>query len=325
VPTFRFPANEISPEAAAGEESPPPLRGHDRYRRLRWLTVLLGLLGTMTAVAVPILPVVNDVVTLPPRRHPGGQRATGVASAVVVARGRAVYRDAGAQRAFVRVGGAGRHNAARADLRQDDRDVAAGTARRAGRDQPRSAGDDRVVAARRLHGVPERGPEPHHGNPRRQALVDLRDDTLPQVTGIFSDLDGARDTIKGLSVDLRIDARFQTSPTVLKTVVMVLAEAALAARVVIVRRLDLAPGGGRRCWLRGVVRPTGRDVTGLCRTESFWSRMQVELLDRHRWRTRIELANAIFEYLEIFHNRQRRHSSLGMLTPIQFENTTVVA
>jgi putative transposase len=59
--------------------------------------------------------------------------------------------------------------------------------------------------------------------------------------------------------------------------------------------------------------------------EAFWSRMQVELLDRHRWRTRVELANAIFEYLEIFHNRQRRHSSLGMLTPIQFENTSTVA
>ena len=54
--------------------------------------------------------------------------------------------------------------------------------------------------------------------------------------------------------------------------------------------------------------------------ESFWSRMQVELLDRKRWRTRIELANAIFEYLEIWHNRQRRHSSLGMLTPVEFEN-----
>ena len=53
--------------------------------------------------------------------------------------------------------------------------------------------------------------------------------------------------------------------------------------------------------------------------ESFWSRMQVELLDRRRWRTRIELANAIFEYLEVFHNRQRRHSSLGMLNPIEFE------
>jgi transposase InsO family protein len=53
--------------------------------------------------------------------------------------------------------------------------------------------------------------------------------------------------------------------------------------------------------------------------ESFWSRLQVELLDRQRWNTRVELANAIFEYLEIFHNRKRRHSALGMLTPIEYE------
>jgi len=53
--------------------------------------------------------------------------------------------------------------------------------------------------------------------------------------------------------------------------------------------------------------------------ESFWSRVQVELLNQQRWRTRIELANALFEYLEIFHNRRRRHSALGMLTPIEYE------
>jgi transposase InsO family protein len=53
--------------------------------------------------------------------------------------------------------------------------------------------------------------------------------------------------------------------------------------------------------------------------ESFWGRMQTELLNRRKWRTRIELANAIFEYLEIFHNRQRRHSALNMLTPIEYE------
>ena len=53
--------------------------------------------------------------------------------------------------------------------------------------------------------------------------------------------------------------------------------------------------------------------------ESFWGRMQTALLNRKRWRTRIELANAIFEYLEIFNNRQRRHSSLGMRTPIEYE------
>lgn len=53
--------------------------------------------------------------------------------------------------------------------------------------------------------------------------------------------------------------------------------------------------------------------------ESFWARMQVELLNRQRWRTRIELANAIFDYIEIFHNRQRRHSALEMRTPIEYE------
>jgi transposase InsO family protein len=47
--------------------------------------------------------------------------------------------------------------------------------------------------------------------------------------------------------------------------------------------------------------------------------MQVELLHRHRWRTRIELANAIFEDLEVFHDRQHRHSTLGMLSPIELE------
>ncbi|WP_433304369.1 IS3 family transposase [Actinoplanes sp. CA-030573] len=55
--------------------------------------------------------------------------------------------------------------------------------------------------------------------------------------------------------------------------------------------------------------------------ESFWGRMQTELLDRQRWRTRVELANAIFEYIEGFHNRRRRHSALGWQSPIDFENT----
>lgn len=47
--------------------------------------------------------------------------------------------------------------------------------------------------------------------------------------------------------------------------------------------------------------------------------MQVELLNRRRWRTRVALADAIFKYVEIFHNRRRRHSALGMRTPIECE------
>ncbi|WP_255374761.1 integrase core domain-containing protein [Mycobacterium sp. NAZ190054] len=53
--------------------------------------------------------------------------------------------------------------------------------------------------------------------------------------------------------------------------------------------------------------------------EALWGRMQTEHLNRKRWRTHIELANAIFDDLEIFRSRQRRHSALGMRTPIEFE------
>ena len=55
------------------------------------------------------------------------------------------------------------------------------------------------------------------------------------------------------------------------------------------------------------------------RMESFWARVQVELLNRRRWKTRIELATAIHDYIELFHNTQRRRSALGMRTPNEVE------
>lgn len=54
--------------------------------------------------------------------------------------------------------------------------------------------------------------------------------------------------------------------------------------------------------------------------ESFWGSMQVELLDRQRWRTNLELAIAVADYIEHFYNPARRHSSLGYLTPNEFED-----
>jgi transposase InsO family protein len=59
--------------------------------------------------------------------------------------------------------------------------------------------------------------------------------------------------------------------------------------------------------------------------ESFWGRMQVELLNRRRWKTRIELATAIHDYIEHFHNTRRRHSALGMLTPAEAEARLALA
>jgi putative transposase len=57
--------------------------------------------------------------------------------------------------------------------------------------------------------------------------------------------------------------------------------------------------------------------------ESFWGRMQVELLNRRNWKTRIELATAIHDYIELWHNTRRRHSALGMLTPTEIEDRSL--
>jgi putative transposase len=53
--------------------------------------------------------------------------------------------------------------------------------------------------------------------------------------------------------------------------------------------------------------------------ESFWSSMQSELLDRQSWNSRVELASAMFEWIEGWYNPHRRHSSLGMVSPAGFE------
>ena len=53
--------------------------------------------------------------------------------------------------------------------------------------------------------------------------------------------------------------------------------------------------------------------------ESFWGTMRLELLDSRTWRTRPELANAIFEWIECWYNPIRRHSGIGMLGPAGYE------
>ncbi len=53
--------------------------------------------------------------------------------------------------------------------------------------------------------------------------------------------------------------------------------------------------------------------------ESFWGSMQIELLNRKPWMTFVELATAMADYIVNFYNPRRRHSSLGYLTPDEFE------
>lgn len=53
--------------------------------------------------------------------------------------------------------------------------------------------------------------------------------------------------------------------------------------------------------------------------ESFFASLKLELVYQVQWQTRAEARTAIFEYLELFYNRRRRHSSLGYLNPVEFE------
>jgi putative transposase len=53
--------------------------------------------------------------------------------------------------------------------------------------------------------------------------------------------------------------------------------------------------------------------------ESFFATLKLELAYQSRWHTRAQARSEVFEYIERFYNRQRRHSALGYLCPAEFE------
>lgn len=53
--------------------------------------------------------------------------------------------------------------------------------------------------------------------------------------------------------------------------------------------------------------------------ESFFATLKKELIHRRSWPSRRELSTAVFEYIEAFYNRDRRHSTLGMHSPADYE------
>lgn len=55
--------------------------------------------------------------------------------------------------------------------------------------------------------------------------------------------------------------------------------------------------------------------------EVFWSSLKNELVHRRHFATRAEARTAIFDYIEAFYNRTRRHSSLGYQSPLDYEST----
>jgi putative transposase len=53
--------------------------------------------------------------------------------------------------------------------------------------------------------------------------------------------------------------------------------------------------------------------------ESWFATLKLELIDRQSWATRAQVRRAVFEFIEVFYNRRRLHSSLNYLSPAEYE------
>ena len=89
----------------------------------------------------------------------------------------------------------------------------------------------------------------------------------------------------------------------------------------------VALGFGQACRDAGIAQSMGSKGCAYDNAvaESFIATLKKELVHRRSWPTRRELTSEIFEYIEAFYNPRRRHSTLGMLSPIEFENTTLIS
>jgi putative transposase len=78
---------------------------------------------------------------------------------------------------------------------------------------------------------------------------------------------------------------------------------------------------GRRCRQAGIAQSMGSvgDSYDNALAESFFASLECELIDRSRWRSFTEARMAVFDYLEAFYNPRRRHSALGYLSPVAYE------
>ena len=80
----------------------------------------------------------------------------------------------------------------------------------------------------------------------------------------------------------------------------------------------------QRCTLVGIEVSNGSrgDCFDNAAIESFHASLKKDLIHRRSWPTKAEARTALFEYIETFYNRRRRHSRLGMLSPVDYENRT---
>ncbi|MFR9729039.1 arabinosyltransferase domain-containing protein [Saccharopolyspora sp. MS10] len=247
-----------SPATSAGDRRDPSAR------RLRWFASVLGLLGAVLALAVPFLPVEHDINTL---RWPTAEGTKPVSAPLVSFS--PLWMDANVPCQAVRSVDARTQgpatllstnppNSDYGNLTGMTLQVDGGQVTLLSKGQqvgttPVPAGDCAITVHSDAVGTKvELGDE---------SLANLRGDQRPQLTGIFSDIDAARDDITGLSFEARIDNRYESHATPIKLVVIGLALAAFIGSVICLRRLDVRAGRRPpRLVPRGWWKPTLRDL-----------------------------------------------------------------
>jgi putative transposase len=78
---------------------------------------------------------------------------------------------------------------------------------------------------------------------------------------------------------------------------------------------------GNRCKEAGVHPSTGSvgEAYDNAMCESFFATLECQLIDRRRFRSHNEARIPVFQFIEGFYNRSRRHSALGYLSPVEYE------
>lgn len=257
----------VSPEhpGTGVSETPDGGRPTRGPRWLRWLAVGLGLLGTALALLFPFLPVVQETSTI---TWPSATTGTRPVDAPLVA-----YRPEtmsvtvpcrAVQDLDARSDGAATVVSTYPPLSDPGAQVGMRLTVENGQLVLNDRGQQMANAA-----VPPGDCTVRIVSDAGSTLVDLGIgqeirlpfDARPQVVGIYSDLDDARDDVAGVSVSITPDTRFETSPTTLKVLAGVLAVLAVAGGVWALHALDVRAGrraprlAPKRWWW-----PTGRDL-----------------------------------------------------------------
>ncbi|MEV4643789.1 arabinosyltransferase domain-containing protein [Saccharopolyspora sp. NPDC049357] len=243
-------------------------------KKLRLLATLLGLVGTVLALLVPFLPVNHKVGTL---RWPTAEGTKSVSAPLVTYA--PVWLDAkvpcaSARSLDARTEGPGlllSTNSPDSDsgqltglvLQVDNGQALLYSKGQQIGTTPLPAGDCTLKVHADAAGTT--------ASIGKERWVNLTGDQRPQLTGIYSTLDNTRDDVRGLDFQARVDNRFSSWATPLKTTVIVLTLASFIGSVLCLRRLDVLAGrraprlAPKRWW-----KPTLRDISVFAALGIWW-------------------------------------------------------